>query len=219
MAGAANPAMTMNPFQGAAQATMQAGQAFANPNVNQFMNPFNQNVVDKTLRDVGNAAQMGLNNIGAQAQRSGAYGGSRQGIMEAEALKKGFQQQALDKVGARLRQQGFNNAMNNAFRSAQGLQGIGSQAFNMGQAINQQQIQQGAMQQQMMQNLINAAKNQYNQYANAPMNKLQLPLAALGAAPVPANSNSRETIWNNGLFNGRRTDIRWYAFIYGVKHD
>ena len=66
---------------------MQAGQAFANPNVNQFMNPFNQNVVDKTLRDVGNAAQMGLNNIGAQAQRSGAYGGSRQGIMEAEALK------------------------------------------------------------------------------------------------------------------------------------
>ena len=80
MAGAANPAMTMNPYQGAAQATMQAGQAFANPNVNQFMNPFNQNVVDKTLRDVGNAAQMGLNNIGAQAQRSGAYGGSRHGI-------------------------------------------------------------------------------------------------------------------------------------------
>ena len=183
MAGAANPAMTMNPFQGAAQATMQAGQAFANPNVNQFMNPFNQNVVDKTLRDVGNAAQMGLNNIGAQAQRSGAYGGSRQGIMEAEALK-GFQQQALDKVGA-LRQQGFNNAMNNAFRSAQGLQGIGSQAFNMGQAINQQQMQQGAMQQQMMQNLINAAKNQYNQFAAAPTNKLGLPLAALGATPLP----------------------------------
>ena len=37
----------------------------------------------------------GLNNIGAQAQRSGAYGGSRQGVMEAEALK-GFNQQALD---------------------------------------------------------------------------------------------------------------------------
>ena len=183
MAGAANPAMTMNPYQGAAQATMAAGQGFANPNVNQFMNPFNQNVVDKTLRDVGNAAQMGLNNIGAGAQRAGAYGGSRQGIMEAEALK-GFQQQALDKVGA-LRQQGFDNAINNAFRSAQGLQGVGAQAFNMGQAINQQQMQQGSMQQQLMQNLINAAKNQYGQYANAPMNKLQLPLAALGAAPVP----------------------------------
>tara|TARA_Y100001972_G_scaffold43922_1_gene54066 strand:+ start:275 stop:910 length:636 start_codon:yes stop_codon:yes gene_type:complete len=183
MAGAANPAMTMNPFQGAAQATMAAGQAFANPNVNQFMNPYQQQVVDATIRDVGNAAQMGLNNIGAQAQRSGAYGGSRQGVMEAEALK-GFNQQALDQV-SRLNQQGFNNAINNAFRSAAGLQGIGSQAFNMGQAINQQQMQQGAMQQQLMQNLINAGRNQYNQFAAAPTNKLGLPLAALGASPLP----------------------------------
>ncbi len=183
MAGAANPAMTMNPFQGAAQATMAAGQAFANPNVNQFMNPYQQQVVDATIRDVGKAAQMGLNNIGAQAQRSGAYGGSRQGVMEAEALK-GFNQQALDQV-SRLNQQGFNNAMNNAFRSAAGLQGIGSQAFNMGQAINQQQMRQGAMQQQLMQNLINAGRNQYNQFAAAPTNKLGLPLAALGASPLP----------------------------------
>lgn len=192
MAGAANPAMTMNPFQGAAQATMAAGQAFANPNVNQFMNPYQQQVVDATIRDVGNAAQMGLNNIGAQAQRSGAYGGSRQGVMEAEALK-GFNQQALDQV-SRLNQQGFNNAMNNAFRSAQGLQGIGSQAFNMGQAINQQQIQQGAMQQQMMQNLINAAKNQYNQFAAAPTNKLGLPLAALGATPLPETQKTERQL-------------------------
>ena len=192
MAGAANPAMTMNPFQGAAQATMAAGQAFANPNVNQFMNPYQQQVVDATIRDVGNAAQMGLNNIGAQAQRSGAYGGSRQGVMEAEALK-GFNQQALDQV-SRLNQQGFNNAMNNAFRSAQGLQGIGSQAFNMGQAINQQQIQQGAMQQQMMQNLTNAAKNQYNQFAAAPTNKLGLPLAALGATPLPETQKTERQL-------------------------
>ena len=192
MAGAANPAMTMNPFQGAAQGTMAAGQAFANPNVNQFMNPYQQQVVDATIRDVGNAAQMGLNNIGAQAQRSGAYGGSRQGVMEAEALK-GFNQQALDQV-SRLNQQGFNNAMNNAFRSAQGLQGIGSQAFNMGQAINQQQIQQGAMQQQMMQNLINAARNQYNQFAAAPTNKLGLPLAALGATPLPETQKTERQL-------------------------
>ena len=119
MAGAANPAMTMNPYQGAAQATMAAGQGFANPNVNQFMNPFDQNVVDTTLRDVGQASQMAMNNLDAQAQKAGAFGGSRHGIAMAE-LGKNYQQQALDKVGA-LRQQGFNNAMNNAFRSAQGL--------------------------------------------------------------------------------------------------
>ena len=206
MAGAANPAMTMNPFQGAAQATMAAGQAYANPNVNQFMNPFDQSVVDKTLRDVGSAAQMGLNNIGAGAQRAGAYGGSRQGVMEAEALK-GFQQQALDKVGA-LRQQGFNNAMTNAFRSAQGLQGVGSQAFNMGQAINQQQMQQGAMQQQMMQNLINAGRNQYNQFAAAPTNKLGLPLAALGATPLPETQVTDRQL---GIMDYLTAGVQMYA--------
>lgn len=206
MGAAANPAMTMNPYQGAAQATMQAGQGFANPNVNQFMNPFNQNVVDKTLRDVGSAAQMGLNNIGAGAQRAGAYGGSRQGIMEAETLK-GFQQQALDKVGA-LRQQGFNNAMNNAFRSAQGLQGVGSQAFNMGQAINQQQLQQGQMQQAMMQSLIDAAKGQYQQYADAPTNKLGLPLAALGATPL---SETKTTDRQLGIMDYLTAGAQMYA--------
>ncbi len=206
MAGAANPAMTMNPFQGAAQATMAAGQAFANPNVNQFMNPYQQQVVDATIRDVGNAAQIGLNNIGAQAQRSGAYGGSRQGVMEAEALK-GFNQQALDQV-SRLNQQGFNNAMNNAFRSAAGLQGIGSQAFNMGQAINQQQMRQGAMQQQLMQNLINAGRNQYNQFAAAPTNKLGLPLAALGASPLPETQTTDRQL---GLMDYLTAGAQMYA--------
>ena len=34
---------------------------------------------------------------------------------------------------------------------------------------------------------VNASRGQYDSFANAPMNKLQLPLAALGAAPVPEN--------------------------------
>ena len=44
-----------------------------------------------------NALQMGLNNVGRTGTKAGAYGGSRQGVMEAEALK-GFNQQALDQV-------------------------------------------------------------------------------------------------------------------------
>ena len=152
------------------------------------MNPYNQQVVDATLRDVGNASQMAMNNLDAQAQRAGAFGGSRHGIAMAE-LGKGFNQQALDQV-SRLRQQGYNQSMNDAFRAAQGLQSAGQQSFGYGQAIqNQQQMQQGAMQQQMMQNLINAAKNQYNQFAAAPTNKLGLPLAALGATPLPETQN------------------------------
>ena len=61
MAGAANPAMTMNPFQGAAQANNgKQAKAFANPNVNQFMNPYQQQVVDKTISDVGQCVTNGI---------------------------------------------------------------------------------------------------------------------------------------------------------------
>ena len=121
-----------------------------------MMNPYQQQVVDATIRDVGSAAQMGLNQIGAQAQGAGAFGGSRQAIAEAEALK-GFNQQALDQV-SRLNQQGYQQSINNAFNAAQGLQNAGNQAFNMGNTLQQNQMMQGAMQQQMMQNLINAGQ-------------------------------------------------------------
>ena len=108
MAGGANPMMAqpaMNPFQRASQANQMAMGTYANPAARaaSMMNPYNQQVVDTTLRDVGNAALMGQNQLDAQAQAAGAFGGSRHGIAQAEALK-GYQQQALDKVGA-LRQQ------------------------------------------------------------------------------------------------------------------
>lgn len=201
MAGAGNPNMMANPmsgsvFQNAANATNMAGAAYANPNVNQFMNPYQQNVVDKTLRDVGNAAQMGMNTLDAQAQAAGAFGGSRHGIQGAEAMK-GYQQQALDKVG-QLNQQGYNTAMQNAFQQAAGLQGIGQQAFNMGQAITNQQMQQGTMQQQLMQNLLNQAKTQYGGYTGQPQQGLNTMLSTISAQPqVSGESDS----YKPGIFD------------------
>tara|TARA_R100001509_G_scaffold92633_1_gene53553 strand:- start:2243 stop:3151 length:909 start_codon:yes stop_codon:yes gene_type:complete len=179
-----------NPYNQASMAQMGALSTYSNPAAAaaNMMNPYNQQVVDATLRDVGNASQMAMNNLDAQAQQAGAFGGSRHGIAMAE-LGKGFNQQALDQV-SRLRQQGYNQSMNDAFRAAQGLQSAGQQSFGYGQAIQNQQMQQGSMQQALMQQLINAAKGQYGGYTDAPMNKLQLPLAALGVAPKPESSTT-----------------------------
>lgn len=239
MGGAANPNMTTNPYQQASQAqtgamnmvgaganvvggalgalnpamqkvnqgmTQTAAQGMAN-----YTNPYEDAVVQASMRDIGNQGLTMQNTLGAQAQRAGAFGGSRHGIAEAE-LAKSTQQQMLDQA-ARLRQQGFNTALGAAQADmasqlgaagqsagiagqaagmggqlagmGSALSGLGQTSFGYGQAIQNQQMQQGAMQQQLMQNLINAAKGQYGQYASAPMNKLQLPLAALGAAPLP----------------------------------
>lgn len=198
MAGAANPNMTVNPFQQASQAQQGALATYANPSAAamNMMNPYNQQVVDATLRDVGSAAQMGLNQIGAQAQGAGAFGGSRQGIAEAEALK-GFNQQALDQV-SRLRQQGYNQSMNDAFRAAQGLQSAGQQSFGYGQAIGNQQMQQGQMQQAAMQNLINAGRQQFAGFAGQPQQNLNALLSTISAQPNLAGETKS---FQPGLFN------------------
>tara|TARA_Y100000004_G_scaffold196722_1_gene267758 strand:+ start:48 stop:680 length:633 start_codon:yes stop_codon:yes gene_type:complete len=201
MAGGANPAMVqpiMNPYQRASSANMQAFNTYSNPAAAaaNMMNPYNQQVVDATLRDVGNAAMMGQNVLGAQAQAAGAFGGSRHGIAEAEALK-GYQQQALDKVGA-LRQQGYQQSINNAFNAASGLQNVGNQAFGMGNTLADRQMQQGQMQQAAMQNLINAGKQQYAGFTGQPQQNLNALLSTISAQPT-LSGESRS--FQPGLFN------------------
>ena len=201
MAGGANPAgvaAAANPYQRASGANAAALGIYANPAAaaQNFMNPYQQNVVNKTLRDVGGAAQIGLNTLGAQASQAGAFGGSRHGVAMAEAAK-GYQQQALDAVGA-LNQQGYNQAMGNAFQAAQGLQGAGQQAFGYGQSIQQQQLAQGGQQQAALQALIDAAKGQYAGYAGAPQQSMQPLLAAIYGAPAMQGQSSSFT---PGLYN------------------
>ena len=76
--------------------------------------------------------------------------------------------------------------------------GLGQQAFNTSQAIQQQQMQQGLMQQGLQQQLIDAARGQYAGYTGAPQQSLGLPLAALGAAPAPQSTTQTQ---KPGLFN------------------
>jgi hypothetical protein len=213
MAGSANPNMVQaasNPYTQASTAqlgalgrTAQGLNQTAAQGMATYQNPYQQQVVDATIRDVGSAAQMGLNQIGAQAQGAGAFGGSRQGIAEAEALK-GFNQQALDQV-SRLNQQGFNTALGAAQsdRAAQmgaagQLANLGAQSFGYGQSIQNQQMNQGAMQQQMMQNLINAGKQQYAGFTGQPLQNLNTMMGTISAQPTMAG---KETSFQPGLFN------------------
>lgn len=203
MAGGANPAMTANPFQAAAGAQQAAmGRVGAGmtqtavPGMAAYQNPYESQVVQQSLRDVGTAAQMGLGQLGARATQAGAFGGSRHGIAEAE-LMKGYTQQAMDQA-ARLRQQGFQTALgasqadlSRQLGAAGQLAGLGGQAFGYGQAIQQQQMAQGAMQRQAMQNLINAARQQYAGYAGQPQQALST--FAGGVSGMPTMAGGQQT--------------------------
>lgn len=199
--------------------TQTAAQGMAN-----YQNPYEDAVVQASMRDIGNQGLTMQNTLGAQAQKAGAFGGSRHGIAEAE-LAKGTQQQMLDQA-ARLRQQGFNTALGAAQADmasqlgaagqsagiagqaagmggqlagmGSALSGLGQTSFGYGQAIQNQQMQQGAMQQQMMQNLINAAKGQYSGYTGAPAQGLNTLLQTISAQP---NMTGQTSQFQPGLFN------------------
>ena len=215
MAGSANPAMTQaaaNPYTQASQAQQAAMGTTANMlgataagGMSAYQNPYQQQVIDATMRDIGGAQQSAMSQIGAQATQAKAFGGSRHGIAEAES-NKAFNQQAIDAV-SRMRQQGFNTAlgasqadMQRQLGAASQLAGMGQQSFGYGQAIQNQQQMQGAMQQQMMQNLINAGKQQFAGYAGAPQAGLsQLLGAVYGTQPMMGSNTTSQ--FNPGLFN------------------
>lgn len=149
--------------------------------VGAYMNPFENQVVQQSLNDV-------RQNVGAAALRGNAFGGSRHGVTELDTMGD---------VAGRLRQGGFNTAMNNAMTDrtqrvnyANQLGNLSNQAFNTGRTINQDMMQQGLMQQGLQQALIDAAKGDFAGYSNSPMQSLTAPLAALGAAPAPQSSTT-----------------------------
>lgn len=72
------------------------------------MSPYTDAVIESGLRDLGGAQEMALNQQGAQATAAKAFGGSRQGIAEAET-RKAYGQQAADLI-SRERANAFNQA-------------------------------------------------------------------------------------------------------------
>jgi hypothetical protein len=266
---------------------VQAGQ-IAGSDLSAYTNPYENQVVGQALGDIERSRLMQQNQLGAQASAAGAFGGSRQGIAEAET-NRAFADQAA-RTASGLRQSGYANAQQLAGQdiasqmqaslanqganlSAQGQTAgntLASQQFNSGAlnqagqfnagamntaslanqnalnqagqfnasamnqaslanqqaglAANQQRLgassqmgnlanlgfgfgnqisdrqqAQGGMQQGMQQMLIDAARNQYQGYTDAPMNALQTNIASTGAANMGQNTATYKK--NPGLFD------------------
>jgi hypothetical protein len=119
------------------------GSAFGAPNVSQFFNPYQSYVTDEINRQ----AQIGQNQLSAQAVQAGAFGGGREGVQRAE-----LDRARLASIG-QAQAQGFQTALG-AAQQQQGLQAqTGLQA---GQALGQFGAQQQAMQQGDIQSLLQA---------------------------------------------------------------
>tara|TARA_R110002167_G_scaffold363145_1_gene582951 strand:+ start:957 stop:2228 length:1272 start_codon:yes stop_codon:yes gene_type:complete len=188
-------------YRGALDAAGQptATGSIANTDLSQYTNPYEAQVVQNTMDDLERTRLMQQNQMSASASSAGAFGGSRQGIAEAET-NLGFARQAAN-TAAQLRQAGYNQALTSAgqdvgyglqqgqqrLQQGQQLGSLANLGLGMGQSVQNQQTQQGLQQQIMNQALIDAAGQQYQGYINSP----QMAQTAFG--DYLANSNLRQS--------------------------
>jgi len=180
----------------------QANQFGASAGNQANMANFNaQNQANQFGAAAGNQANMANFNAQNQANQFGASAGN-----QARAYNQAAQNQAGQyNAGNRMQAQSYNQnaglqANQQRLGAASQMGGLGNQAFNTGQTLQQNQRQQGLMQQGLQQSLIDAAQRQFQGYANAPLQSLGAPLTALGSVPDAGGSTTTEQN-NPGLFD------------------
>ena len=129
--------------QGAGAADFQAARDLTGPGAyEQFMSPYQQEVIDATRAEFENEMARQQAQLGASA--CSAFGGGRFGVAQGELGAQGAR--GLASTLASLRQQGFAGAQAAAAQAQQQRMGLGQAA--MGQAAQNQQLLQQAAQQQ-----------------------------------------------------------------------
>jgi len=137
---------------GSYQPFLQGAQAATGPQAyQQFMSPYQSQVMDASLAEFDRNAAMQQQRISDQAVASGAFGGGREGVAQAEYMKGSDMNRAQLQAG--LLQSGFQNAQASAqqqFNNQQGLAQLlpglqGTDISRLGSlgALNQAQTQAG----------------------------------------------------------------------------
>ena len=107
------------------------GQSLAQTDLSPYQNQYDSGVIDAALGDLDRARQMTQNQNAASAVSAGAFGGDRQALVESET-NRNFADQAA-RTAVNLRQQGFQNAQQQAQADLNRAQQAGMQTAQLGQ--------------------------------------------------------------------------------------
>lgn len=208
--GATNPAFAYAQNAAAGLTNYQPGQVNAGQlsgtDLSSYMNPFTQSVIQSGMNAIDAQRMQALNQVGDQAIRTGAFGGSRQGVVEgvtnaaaanqagqlaSQLMAQNFgqaQSAAQNDINRNLQAQQLNQAAGlqgaglnlSAANQLGNLAGAGQQSFLSGlqAALAGQQALQG-----QNQNVLDAQRQYYTEQQQFPLQQLQVPLQALGVSP------------------------------------
>jgi hypothetical protein len=194
---------------GGLQQFMGSGAGTGAGSIADFTSPFQQQVIDESLRQFDQSRAGGLQNISDLAYKTGAFGGGRQGALEGQFMAD----TALGRAGleAQLRASGFQDAARrraDAFTQQQALAnaraGLAQNQFALsnfqraGQAADVANLGQlGAFRQGLDQSRLQADAQAAQTGAYEPFQRLQQYGAGLGSlagfsqpAPIPAAAPS-----------------------------
>lgn len=101
-----------------------------------FQNPFEEQVIQNSIRDMMTANRGTLSDIGQGASAAGGFGGTRQALLESEANKNLLQ--SIGDMSAKTRSQGFDTATNNVLNRLGQESGLAGQLFGLGSSLQQQ---------------------------------------------------------------------------------
>jgi hypothetical protein len=191
--GALNTQYTFNPYQ---------TQQFTGNNVQAYMSPYMQNVVERQQADAQRQSQIAGQAQQANAARSGAFGGSGDYLMRGQAAgnlarqkgdiqAKGLQDAYTQAMGQFNQSQAQNlagqqlNAQQQQFGAGLGLQGlqtamtgaksladIGQTQYGQNLGLLDVQNRFGAQQQQQVQNALNTEYQDFLNYQNYPYKQM-----------------------------------------------
>ena len=180
-------------LQDAARTSLGATREFDPRSASRFMNPFENQVVQQTLRDIREQGSMADQRRRAGEVASGAFGGSRSRLQASE-LADAQRQAEIEAVG-RLRMGGFGNAQEqaqNAFEQQQRRQaGAASQLGNIAGGLGSLAGQQATA----GQNLANQFAN-YGQAGGLALQNLGATEAGLGSMRGQALGNLGSNVAN-----------------------
>jgi hypothetical protein len=178
-----------------------------------MMNPYMQNVVERQQQDAQRQSDIARQTQGAQAARSGAFGGSGDYLMRGQmagnlARQKGdIQAQGLNNAYAQAmgqyntqnqlnaQQQQFGaglglQGLQTANQSAQNLANIGQTQYGQNLGLLDVQNKFGAQQQQQMQNQLNTEYQDFLNYQNYPYKQMGFMSDMIRGLPLTQQSTS-----------------------------
>ena len=154
-------------------AGLQQLLAAQTPNIAQFQNPFQAQVIDEINRQAAQAQ----NRLSAQAVQSGAFGGGREGVAQGE-----LERARLGQVGL-AQAQGFDTALRAAQQQQQTLGNLGVALQRQQQGDIQQLLGAGGLQRQLAQQTLDAGRQSQLQQAFEPFQRAEFLSNIYAAGP------------------------------------